>query len=158
MSRRAQASINGLFLLATLIVNALGAFGLINGLSQKEISDMYITLITPSPSTFSISASLVKLQWNGFGLPSETWAIIMLIIAVVLVFAVNLKVRNAVFPLPLAWAFFGIFQFLQSPNGFKGQYANLQTVSLIGTAVLAALALLVFIQNRFTVFPSKADK
>ena len=32
----------------------MGALGVINGLSQKEISDKYITLITPSSSTFSI--------------------------------------------------------------------------------------------------------
>ncbi len=54
MNKRANAWINGLFLLITLFVNTLGALGLINGFSQKEISDMYITLITPSPSTFSI--------------------------------------------------------------------------------------------------------
>ncbi len=261
MNRRATASINGLFLLITLAVNALGAFGVINGLSQKEISDRYLTLITPSPSTFSIwsllylllitsiivmivkkddsyyqkaidsitplfritcilniawivafsfvlvelsvlfiiafvvtlallciklkedqtgkrfllpltfglytgwlfiatvvniSAALVKLEWNGFGLAVETWAIITLIIAVVLVFAVNLKIRNAAFPLPIAWAFFGIFQFLKSPGGFNGQFPNLQTVSLIGMAVLLVLTVFVFIQNRFTVFPAKS--
>lgn len=262
MNRRAQASINGLFLLFTLAVNALGAMGIINGLSQKEISDMYLTLITPSPSTFSIwsllylllitsiivmivrkddayyqkaidsitllfritcvlniawivtfsfvlvelsalfiigfvivlallclklkdmqtgkrfllpitfglytgwlfiatvvniSAALVKLEWSGFGLAVETWAIITLIVAVLLVFAVNLKIRNAAFPLPIAWAFFGIYQFLKSPEGFNGQYASLQTVSLIGMAVLVVVALFVFIQNKFTVFPSKAE-
>ena len=44
----------GLFFMITLVVNVLGAFGFINGLSQKEISDKYLTLITPAPSTFSI--------------------------------------------------------------------------------------------------------
>lgn len=38
----------------TFAINALEAVGFINGLSQKEISDMYVALITPSPSTFSI--------------------------------------------------------------------------------------------------------
>ena len=40
--------------MVTLIINTFGALGLINGLSQKEISDMYVTLITPSPATFRI--------------------------------------------------------------------------------------------------------
>lgn len=46
--------INILFLVATIIINVLSVFGLINGLSQKEISSMYPTLITPSPITFTI--------------------------------------------------------------------------------------------------------
>ena len=54
MTTTKKAGINALFLAATLVVNALGALGYINGLTQKEISDMFITLITPSPSTFSI--------------------------------------------------------------------------------------------------------
>ena len=49
-----KAWINGIFFIITLAVNGLGGAGLINGTSQKEISDMYLTLITPSPSTFSI--------------------------------------------------------------------------------------------------------
>lgn len=54
MGRTKKAWINGLFFVITLVVNTLGAIGIINGLSQKQISDMYITLITPSPFTFSI--------------------------------------------------------------------------------------------------------
>jgi len=42
--------LNGLFLIATLAVNALGATGVINGLSQKEISDRFVTLLLiPAP-------------------------------------------------------------------------------------------------------------
>lgn len=54
MDRKTKSWINAALLVATLIVNALGATGIINGLSQKEISDRYQTLITPAPSTFSI--------------------------------------------------------------------------------------------------------
>jgi len=54
MDRTKRAWINGLFLIVTLLMNTFGALGLINGLSQKQISDMYVTLITPSPVAFSI--------------------------------------------------------------------------------------------------------
>ena len=201
-----------IFFAVTLVINTLGAIGLINGLSQKEISDRYVTLITPSPSTFSIwsviyllllisiiamiikkndtyyqkaldkisnlfriscvlnaawiitfsfvfveisvlfilcfvitlamicmklleiregkhwllpvsfgmyagwlfiatvvntAAALIKLNWDGFGLTQETWGIIMLIVAIILLIGVVFKIRNAVFPLPIAWAYFG---------------------------------------------------
>ncbi len=53
----------------TLIINAFGAFGLINGFSQNEVSDMYQTLITPAPSTFSIWSVLYLLL--GFSIISH---------------------------------------------------------------------------------------
>lgn len=56
-----NAWINIIFLAVTLVINTLGATGLINGLTQKEISDMYITLITPSPATFSIWSVIYSL-------------------------------------------------------------------------------------------------
>ena len=54
MKERKKAIINLLILFLTFVINALGALGLINGYSQKEVSDRYLTLITPSPTTFSI--------------------------------------------------------------------------------------------------------
>ena len=61
MDKIKKAWVNGLFLVATLVINTLGVLGIINGLSQKQISDMYVTLITPSPSTFSIWSVIYSL-------------------------------------------------------------------------------------------------
>lgn len=258
MEQSKKAWINGLIFLITLVVNSLGAAGVINGLSQKEISDRYITLITPSPATFSIwsiiyvsllvsiivmivkkkdpyyqkavdqisllfrissvlnivwivtfsyllielsglfilgfaitlallgqkliaiqekkrwllplsfglytgwlfiatvvnlAAGLVKLEWNGFGLAPDIWAIIILIVAIVLVILVNLIIRNAVFPLPIAWAYFGIYQYLRAPEGFKGVYSTVQIVALAGMAILVCVALFQFFRNRYALLP-----
>lgn len=259
MDRTKKAWISVLFLVATLAVNALGAFGYINGLTQKEISDSYVTLITPSPGTFSIwsiiytllivstivmaikkddpyyrraideisvlfwitcilnigwiisfsfvqlelsvlfilglvitlallclrllkihegkrwllplafglyngwlmiatvvniAATLVKLGWNGFGIAAETWAVIILLVAIVLVLVVMLRIRNAALPLPVAWAYFGIYQFLASPDGFNGEYGLLQTTALIGMIVLLGLAAFQFYRNRMWLLPA----
>jgi len=261
MDRTKKAWINGLFLAITLVVNGLGAIGLINGLSQKRISDMYVTLITPSPATFSIwsiiysllmisiivtivkrddpyyqsavdeitslfrmscilniawivafsylqmelsvlfilgfvialslicqkllkiqdrkrwllplsfglytgwlfiaavvniAAALVKVQWQGFGIADDVWAIIILVIAVLLVLAVLSKNLNAVFPLPVAWAYWGIYQFLNAPEGFSGAYVMLQTVALTGMVVLIAMAALQFYRNHIALLPNSA--
>lgn len=242
------------------MVNALGALGFINGLSQKEISDKYLTLITPSPSTFSIwsviyvlllvsiialivkkddlyyqnaidkittlfriscilniiwivtfsylqvelstlfilgfaiilsliclklreindekhlllpltfgmytgwlliatvvnvSAALVKLKWNGFGIAPEIWASSILIIAIALVFIVIRSNRNSVLPLPVAWAYFGIYKFLKAPEGFKGEFENLQTVAILGMIILIFISVFQFYQNNFSVLPRK---
>ena len=263
MERTKKAWINGIFFVATLVVNTLGATGIINGLNQKQISDMYITLITPSPGTFgiwgviyslllvsiivmiarkndayydravdqistlfriscvlnliwivafsyvqielsvlfifaflvnlalicqkllviheknrwllpltfgiytgwlfiatvvNIAAALVKLKWNGFGIANDVWAIIILIVAVILVSVVLLRIRNAAFPLPIAWAFFGIYQFLNSPAGSQGAYGMLQAVALVGMAVLIVLSAFAFYKNRFSLFPDSKDR
>lgn len=258
MGRTKKAWINGLFFVITLVVNTLGAIGIINGLSQKQISDMYITLITPSPFTFSIwsiiylsllasvivmivrkndpyyqmavdkisvlfriscilnivwivafsyvqlelsvlfilafaitlsliclklvmiqegkrwllpltfglytgwlfiatvvniAAGLVKLQWNDFGIAADVWAIIILIIAILLIILVIMKIRNAVFPLPVAWAYFGIYQYLNAPEGFKGEFGLLQIIALAGMIVLIIVAAVQFYRNRFSLLP-----
>jgi len=256
--RGKMAWINLFFLIATLGVNTMGAVGLINGLTQKQISDKYLTLITPSPATFgiwsviyilllismivmiakkkdlyyqkaideittlfrvscilnllwivlfsyemvevstffilgfaivlalidrklleihqgkrwllpvtfglysgwlliatvaNIAAALVKQEWNGFGLTSEIWAIIMLIVAMALVGVVALTTRNAVIPLPVAWAYYGIHQFLTSNTGFQGQYPMLQNIALIGVIVLVFISVIQFGRNHFSVLP-----
>ena len=259
MERTKNAWINGAFIIVTLIVNGLGAAGIINGLSQKEISDMYLTLITPSPSTFSIwsvfytlliisllvmivkkddlyyqkatdeitwlfriscllniawivlfsflqialstvfifgfaitlsliclklkkihepkryllpltfglytgwlmiatvvnvAAALVKVEWGGFGIAKEIWAIITLILAVFIIFGVLGKIRNAAFPFPIAWAYLGIYQFLRAPEGFGGQYGLLQVVALAGMAVLIGMGAIQLYLNHFQLLPS----
>lgn len=258
MGKTKNAWINLVFLVLTLVVNTLGAVGIINGLSQKQISDMYVTLITPGPATFSIwsviysllilsmivmivkkndpyyqkaidqistlfrvscllniawiiafsyvlveisslfilgfvitlallgmklldiregrrwllplsfglysgwlfiatvvnfAAALVKLGWNGFDLSPEVWGIIMLSVAILLLIGVLLKLRNAVFPLPVAWAYLGIYQFLKSDAGFKGAYSVLPIVALAGMAVLVVVAVIQFIRNGFSLLP-----
>lgn len=253
-----KAWINAALLLVTLVINTLGAIGLINGSTQKEISDRYMTLITPGPSTFSIwsviyalliasvlvmalkkndpyyqravdeltvwfrvssilnlawivafsfeqlelslllilafavslallgqrllkiqkgrrwllplsfglyngwlmiatvvnaAAMLVKLDWGGFGLTDEIWAIAILAIAILLVIIVVARLRNAVLPLPVAWAYLGINQFLGSPAGFDNQYPTLAVAALIGMGLLVAVAVIQFVRNRFSVLP-----
>ena len=256
MKMRTKAWINLVLLIVTLGVNTLGATGYINGLSQKEISDRYLTLITPSPSTFSIwgliysllfismivmilkaerpyyrdmigeistlyivscifnalwivlfsfemvaisvvfiagllvtltrvilklnkeggenrlllpltfglytgwlfiatvvniAAALVKLEWNGFGIDADIWSIITLIVAIILVVLVGMRLHNAVFPLPIAWAYYGIGQFLKAPEGFQGAYGMLENTAMIGAALLVLFALVLLVKNRYRI-------
>ena len=256
METTTKAWLNVVFLLITLAINAMGVAGTINGVSQADISDMFLTLITPSPFAFSIwsliyitlissvivmlvkvkqqdeyylkvvddisvlfwiscvfnigwmvlfsfilielsvlpiiglvitlavilmkllknheakrwllplsfgiytgwlfiatvvniAAALVKMNWNGFGLGESVWAVVILLIAGALIILVQLRNRNAIFPLPVAWAYFGIYQFLISPDGFNGQYGIVQVVSLIGMAILIGASAIQLYRNKF---------
>ncbi|WP_368645096.1 TspO/MBR family protein [Alkalibacterium putridalgicola] len=247
----------------TLIVNAMGAFGWINDMSQQEVSDMYPTLITPAPSTFSIwsviytfliisiilmlikhkdayyeeaieeisylfslsclfniiwiisfsyiqiglstlfifaflivmvlivkkvgkiqlknrwllpitfglysgwlfiatvvniSAWLVKIDWDGFGIAEEIWAIIILLVAVGLTGFVLFSIENDIFPLPIAWAYFGIYNKLVSPEGYQGDYTLLQYTVLIGIVLLIGLAAIQFYKNKYKIMPQRLNE
>lgn len=56
----------------------------------------------------NISAALVQVGWNGFGLASATWAIIMILVAAVLGCIMLIRRKDFVFVAVLLWAFWGI--------------------------------------------------
>lgn len=94
-------------------------------------------------------AFLTKIGWGGFGLSADLWTLIALVVAVVATFALQVVLRNAVLPLSVAWAFFGIYQ--------KGaEYADLRflpVVLLIGIVFLVALAMWTFFRNDRRLIP-----
>lgn len=263
MKSKTKSWINAILLIVTLLINGMGAFGLINGLSQKQVSDMYQTLITPAPSTFSIwsiiyslliisivvmiikskdsyyqraieeisflfwlscalntvwiicfsynqiglssififaflivlvlivkriakiqqkkrwllpitfglysgwlfiatvvniSAWLVKIEWGRFGITAEIWSVIILLVAVGLTLFVLLNTKNAIFPIPIAWAYFGIYNSLSATEGFQVKYNLLQNVALIGIVILIGLAAIQFYKNHNKVIPDISAK
>ena len=106
----------------------------------------------------NIAAALVKLKWNGFGLANDIWAIIILIIAVLLIILVNFRIQNAAFPLPVAWAYYGIYRFLNAPEGFKGEFGLLQTIAIAGMVTLIGVAAIQLYRNSFSLFPYSSKK
>jgi hypothetical protein len=102
----------------------------------------------------NIAAALVKLNWDGFGIAGETWAAIILVVAVLLVIAILLKLRNAAFPLPVAWAYFGIYQSLNASGG----PALLQTIALAGMAVLIGAAAITLWRNHIALLPEQSGR
>ena len=54
MKTAAKAWTNGVVLLVVLAINYISTTGIINGTNQKEMSDKYMTPITPAPFAFSI--------------------------------------------------------------------------------------------------------
>ncbi|MDD2428857.1 MAG: tryptophan-rich sensory protein [Eubacteriales bacterium] len=258
MRTKTKAWLNLVLFLVTLAVNTLGALGFINGMSQKEISDTYPTLITPSASTFSIwgviyvlllialvymvvkhqeartanlidaislpfwvssaanilwittfsydwigistllilllvislavlnsrlkapegigqrvnslafglyngwliiatvvnvSAFLVQQQWNGFGLGADAWAVVILIVALILSSLILIKLRNAALTLPLAWAYYGIWQEHQAAGKFAGLYPAVATTALVIAILYVVIAGVVFIRNGKCLLP-----
>ena len=256
MDTKKKVGLNALFFIITLAVNALGGFGVINGMSQSDVSDKYFTLITPAGFTFSIwsliygllafsivfmylrreksyyqkavdkitplfiltcllniswiilfsfemvelstvfifaytivlslickqlltlndgkhfllpltfglntgwlmiatvvnvASSLVKLNWDGFGLSDAIWAMIILVVASLIVIFVTAQTKNAALPLPVAWAFLGIRQSLV--NEHTGDHSLLQIVAIAGIVILIGAAAIQFYKNNYHILP-----
>lgn len=256
------AILNLLFFFATLIVNYLGSSGFFNNMGQKDVSDKYMTLITPAGFAFSIwgviyslvfisliyfiikrkdrrvasliekisplfilsslmnmgwivlfsyellglstlmifgmlfsllliveriyknrrdlpyflpglafslygawvfiatilniSLYLVQQNWDGFGISDSIWTIIMLVAAMGLTLIYLLIYKNAVFPLSLAWAYFGIYKSYTSGVLNPPMASIIQIVLLIGIGVFILSSIVTFIKNKKSIFPKSS--
>lgn len=250
--------LNLAFYFLTLGVNYLGSSGFFNGNSQKDISDKYMTLISPAPFTFSIwgviyslllitliylfvkrkdqrirklvflisplfiassllnmgwivafsyerlgistllifgmlfsllkiveriyqnrfefpstlaglsftlygswvfiativniSLFLVQLEWNGFGLSDSVWTLIVLGMAIAFVLFYLSRFKNAAFPIPLAWAFFGIYSSYANGQLDPSMSTAIQGVLIAGIAIFLIAVVWRFIKNGNALF------
>jgi asparagine N-glycosylation enzyme membrane subunit Stt3 len=72
-------------------------------------------------------------NWNGFGIAGETWAIIMLAVAVLIAIWMMVAQRDAPYLAVLAWAFAGI--------GVKFAGASIVSTAAYAAAIIAGILL-----------------
>ncbi len=83
----------------------------------------------------NVSSTLVSLKWDGFGISPETWAVLIILIALIIAITVAVTRRDVAYELVIIWAFVGIYV-SQSSN------QTIATLVLAG-AVIVAIALLI---------------
>ena len=93
----------------------------------------------------NISAILVGLQWNGFGLTAGLWAIIMIAVATLITIFVVLNRRNPFMGLVTIWAFYGIILKHQPLN--LASSPDIITTAWIGLGIVALIVILQFYRN-----------
>lgn len=98
----------------------------------------------------NVASSLVKLEWNGFGLSDDLWGMIILLVAILIVIFVTTQTQNAA-PLPIAWAYFGTHQSLATEH--PGDYGILQLIAIIGLVVLIGVAAIQLYKNEYFILP-----
>jgi hypothetical protein len=81
-----------------------------------------------------ISATLVSLNWDGFGLDPEIWAVLIVLVATVIASLVAFTRRDIAYELVIVWAFLGIAA-NQSPH--PTIVALLYACAIVVAAVLA---------------------
>jgi benzodiazapine receptor len=78
----------------------------------------------------NVAAALVAVNWNGFGLSAETWAVAILAVALVITLLVTFTRRDVAYSLVVIWALAGI-AVKQSAN------PNIVTTAEVSIAVIA---------------------
>ena len=99
---------------------------------------VYLGWITIA-SIANVAAFLVSVNWDGSGITPETWAILIIIVALLITLTVVLTRKDAAYALVIAWALTGI-----AVN--QAAYPNIVTAAEAGAAVavLALIAVLLY--------------
>ena len=96
----------------------------------------WITVATIANAT----VLLVSLNWNGFGIPGATWAVIMIIVGMLIGAAPSIRNRDAAYALVFVWAYYGIYIKHTSVGGFGGQYPAVITTAIICIILMLAVS------------------
>jgi hypothetical protein len=87
----------------------------------------------------NVASALVFINWNGFGLSPETWAVTALMVALVITLAVIVTRRDIAYSLVIVWALGGIAVKQNASQNI------VTTVEIAIAVILIALALTIAI-------------
>lgn len=141
-----QIALSTLMLLGLLITLAVlvqkvraGRASLAERLLVRAPFSLYFGWVTVALIA-NICTFLVKLQWNGFGIPPQTWMYIVLPLGALIGCAAILRGRDLVYGLAVLWAYFGILFRHASSGGYHAKYpAVIVTAGLCMVLVLLAI-------------------
>lgn len=83
----------------------------------------------------NVTALLVGLGWNGFGVSEPVWTIIILAVGAVIGVLTTLRFRDPAYALVLVWAYAGILANHISSAGFGGAYPQVALTAAIAIAL-----------------------
>jgi hypothetical protein len=79
----------------------------------------------------NITALLVSVGWNGFGISESIWTIAILLVGSIIGILTSVKNKDIAYILVFAWAYIGIIIKHTSSVGFNNQYPEIITASAI---------------------------
>ena len=101
----------------------------------------------------NISVFLVQLEGNGFGISDSIWTMIILGIAIAFVLFYLSIYKNAAFPIPIAWAFFGIYSAYANGVLDPAMSTAIQGILVAGIVILLIAVVWTFMKNGKSLFP-----
>lgn len=97
----------------------------------------------------NITAFLVRLGWNGWGIEESLWTVIILIVGALIGIATMLRFRDIAYALVFVWAYAGIWMkhIKPGPEGFSGLYPGVINTSLVCIIVFLLVVVYLLIQR-----------
>ena len=96
-------------------------------------------------------AFLVSINWDGFGISQTIWAPIILLIIIVISILINVKLNNAVYFLPIAWAILGIVIKINTAENTVIYGPYMMPLGIVGIVILILLSIIQFKKNKYCV-------
>lgn len=87
----------------------------------------------------NVTAVLVNIGWDGFGISATTWTVIMLIIGTLIGITMLRRRKDTAYALVLIWAYFGIVYKRMSIDAEL--FNSITTVGIIGMVILTIMVL-----------------
>ena len=100
----------------------------------------------------NVALFLVQIEWQAFNISKSKWTIAILFIAMALVLVYVLYYKNAIFPLPIAWAFFGIYSSYKKGIINPQMSKVIKNVLIFGIMFFILLTIATFTINNFQIF------
>jgi len=97
---------------------------------------VYLGWITVA-SIANVASALVSIQWDGFGLANDTWAVLVIAVALIITLAVIATRKDVAYSLVLVWALIGI-----AVN--QSTYQNIVTTAT-ASAIIIIVTLVAFL-------------
>lgn len=95
----------------------------------------------------NLSALLVKINWNRFGLSEEFWTIIVIIVGVLIGMLFIITTNNYMSSVAIIWAYCGILIKHISQSGYGGSYPLIIAITIIGIFVILITGIIRAISN-----------
>jgi hypothetical protein len=89
----------------------------------------------------NVTAFLVSINWNGFGISNQTWTILIILIGALIGILRMLKDRNIAYGLVFVWAYLGIW--IKHTSVFNNQYSGVIITAI--SCIVLFLASVVFL-------------
>lgn len=89
----------------------------------------------------NVSVALTAVGWDGFGIPDETWAVVIICVASVLTLAMLVLRKDVAFSLVVVWALVGILS-------KQGDYGNIVLSAEVAISVILVVAVAVVLASK----------
>lgn len=138
-----------------LIINTLYVYKKKKKLSSQEYFllnlpfSVYFGWITVA-TIANITAFLVSINWNGFGVVDQIWMVIILLVGAIIGTLTVLKYKDVAYMLVFIWAYAGILLRHISADGFNSQYV-LVIMTIIVSITLFVLIVGFLLRRKFLI-------